>query len=94
MKSVTQVVNNNDAATILKNCKASVGPDGKVIVIERILRSGPDAMMDINLMIAGSGGGRVRTEDEMRSLHKEAGLNLVSIIPTATQFSVLESVPA
>jgi hypothetical protein len=92
VKSVVQMVHNQEAATILRNCKAAVGPTGKVIVIEIILRRPPDMFIDIHLMVVGSGGGTIRTEEELRTLFSEAGLNLVRIVHTTSQFSVLETV--
>jgi hypothetical protein len=39
-------------------------------------------------------GGRVRTEGELRTLITTSGLQLKQVIPTPSQYAVLECVPA
>jgi hypothetical protein len=48
--------------------------------------------MDLNMMVMT--GGRERTAAEYRSLLETAGFRLARIVPTATEMSVIEAVPA
>lgn len=92
VKSVIQATRDPEAITILRNCKAAVEPVGKVLVVERCPSRPEDMLVDIHLMVAGSGGGIIRTEEELMSLFREAGLRLVQITPTASEFFVCETV--
>jgi|ETNmetMinimDraft_33_1059910.scaffolds.fasta_scaffold267627_1 hypothetical protein len=77
---------------ILSNCRDAVSPGGKVIVVERPLSEPVDALVDLH-MFALHGGG-LRTEERHRELQAAAGLRTVRVIPTESQFSLFESVPA
>jgi hypothetical protein len=48
--------------------------------------------MDLNMMVMT--GGRERTAAEYRSLLETAGFRLARIVPTVTEMSVIEAVPA
>jgi hypothetical protein len=92
VKSVIMDNADEQAITILSNCRQAVGDHGKVILVERILLRPQDVFMDM-IMMADTGG-RVRTEGELRTLITTSGLKLKQVIPTPSQYSVLECVPA
>lgn len=82
---------------ILQNCRRALSPDGKLLVVERIIPPGNDPffgkLADLNLLVMYKG--RHRTEHEYRTLFARAGFELARIIPThsPTEFSVIEGVP-
>ncbi len=49
-------------------------------------------MSDLNLMVIG--GGRERTAAEHRALLEAAGFALTKVVPTQSEVSVIEAVPA
>ena len=86
------------AARIIKVCVEAMPPNGRLLVIERLMpdrfRATPDdlrlVMADLHMMVVL--GGRERTEEEFRILFAAAGLKLrrKATLPTGTW--VLESV--
>jgi O-methyltransferase/methyltransferase family protein len=81
------------AAKILRNCRRAIRPDGRLLLVETVLTPTSDpsrALMDVLMMILT--GGRERTEEEFRSLLREAGFSLTGVIPTPGA-SILESRP-
>ena len=93
------------AAGILRRCGEALDPDGRVLLIERVMPAGgeitdPYKFWDTTsigltmLALGGAGGGRVRTAGEFRALLEAAGLTLAEIIPTASSISVIEARPA
>jgi ubiquinone/menaquinone biosynthesis C-methylase UbiE len=83
--------------TILQNCRRAMRPQGKLLVIERIIPPGNapffGKLADLNLLVMYKG--RHRTEAEYRTLFTRAGFELSRVIPTnsPTEFSVIEGVP-
>jgi SAM-dependent methyltransferase len=81
------------AATILRNCRRAIRPDGTLLLVETMLTPSSDpsrALMDVLMMVLT--GGRERTEAELASLLRHAGFSLTRLIPTAGA-SILESRP-
>jgi hypothetical protein len=66
------------------------------LLIEEIVPAGnmfhPSQFDDLNMLVLS--GGRERTAGEFRSLLAAAGFTLTSIVPTASQWSVIETSPA
>jgi len=87
--------NDIDAMAILKNCRRSITAGGKLLISTTILKSSgePDrgSFMDIYMML---GGGRERTEAELRTLLADSGFSLKRVIPTSFSPFILESEPA
>jgi hypothetical protein len=85
------------AVTILRNCRRALSARGKLLVIERIIPPGNEPffgkLADLNLLVMYKG--RHRTEAEYRKLFTRAGFELSRIIPTEspTEFSVIEGLP-
>jgi hypothetical protein len=88
------------ACTILRNCRRAIGERGKVLIVEPIypdrIDSSPPSRAavstDVNVMVCT--GGRMRTEQEFRSLYDAAGLRLAGVIRTSAAACVIEGVPA
>lgn len=80
------------AIDILRSCRNSMGPSGKVLVVEHVVgapNSNPDGkLMDLAMMVLT--GGRERTAEEFATLFENAGLRLSAIMPTTTPLSVIE----
>lgn len=90
-----QVIHDWDDArsiAILRNCAQALAPGGKVLVIEALIPAGnapsPAKFLDLQMLVML--GGRQRTEDEYRQLYTAAGLQLLRIIPTNSEFSLIE----
>jgi hypothetical protein len=96
MRHIIQDWNDQQAATILRNCRAALAPGGKVLVLESIISPGNEPMfakwLDLTMLVMA--GGRERTEAQFRELFASAGLKLARIVPTAGEISILEAVPA
>ena len=88
--------NDTAALKILRNCRRAIRPNGKLLLIERVLKPANQAddgkLADLNMLVML--GGRERTEAEFRALLHEAGFHLNRVIPTAGPMSIIESLPA
>lgn len=84
------------AVTILKNVRRALGPEGRVLIVDRILPDGlapsPAFLADIN-MIAFPGG-RERKQAEVELLLTAAELQLTRVIPLPGPVAVIEAAPA
>ena len=86
-----------DALEILRNTRTAAGAGGRVLIIEQIapgrVTANPQHAAvirgDIHMMAAT--GGLERTSDEYESLLDRAGLALARVVPTASNFSILEA---
>ncbi len=80
----------DDAVTILRNCRASLVPNGRILVIENLLAgdevNGTD-LLDVSMMVLT--GGRERSKDEYSRLLDRSGLKLTAVLPTNAGLSVL-----
>ena len=85
------------AADLLDRCRAAGRGDGRVLVVEAVMRPGnepdPHKAQDVGMMVLTRG--RERTAAEFRSLFKRSGLRLRRIIPVeeGSSLSVLVGVP-
>ena len=89
LSRVINICDDAQAVAVLKNCRAAMASDAKVILVERVL---PDIveptsmiqskmMSDLTMLVRT--GGRERTEGEFQALLTEAGLRATRIAPTA-----------
>jgi SAM-dependent methyltransferase len=98
MKSVIHDWDDDQARTILRNCREAMAPGGRVLVVERVVpevvtRDAAELLMiDLNMLIVP--GGRERTEAEYRDLFAGAGLALGAVTHPFPPFGdcVLEAV--
>lgn len=92
----------DDAACtkILRNVRAVIPLDGRLVVVERVMpeRVADDApvrfglLMDVNMLV--NLAGRERTEEEFRRLFEASGFRLTSARGTGTGLGIVEGVPA
>jgi hypothetical protein len=85
------------ALDILTVCHRAMGPEAKLMLIERVLatvtdRSGLNQrrlLSDLNMLVRT--GGRERTVDEYSMLLKTAGFQVDGVIPTITEVTIIEA---
>jgi hypothetical protein len=81
---------------ILKACRRSVNPGGKLLVVDSVIQPGNDfssaKFLDLQMLIFP--GGHERTEEQFRELFTEAGWQLTRVIPTSVGDSIVEGSPA
>jgi hypothetical protein len=80
---------------ILRNCRAAIEPDGRLLIVEMVLPEGdtphPGKMLDM-MMLVGPGG-QERTPSEYVELLRPAGFELSRVVATASAVSVVEALP-
>jgi hypothetical protein len=82
---------------ILRNCRRALPSDGKLLLVENVIRPGndPDPAKQLDLcMLVWTSGGRERDESEYRALYEASGFRLTRIVPTPSGMSVIEGAPA
>ena len=86
--------NDEQCATILRNCHRALPEKGKLILVEAVVPAGNEPhfskFIDLNMLVMT--GGRERTEEEFRVLYDAAGFRLTRVVPTDSPFSVIEGV--
>jgi hypothetical protein len=86
------------AVKILRACRAAIAPEGRLLVVERMVEPGADPasrannFQDLQMLILL--GGKERTEEEFSRLFEAAGFALRRTIPTGAALRILEGVPA
>ena len=84
------------AVAILRGCARAMPAHGRVLIIEVPIGAGADSsagvFLDLHMLVMN--GGRQRTEQEYRQLYAAAGLRLTRVIPTASEFSLVEGARA
>ncbi len=82
------------AADILRNCRRSLAPDGRLLVFEQVLPDGDERSYGkhLDLIMLALLGGKERTETEWRALLREGGFELKGITPGPAG-SLLEAAP-
>ncbi|QEF98372.1 Multifunctional cyclase-dehydratase-3-O-methyl transferase TcmN [Stieleria maiorica] len=94
MRHIIHDWDDDRARTILKHCHSVMAPGNKLLVVESVIPPGNDPFMgkflDLTMMLIP--GGKERTADEYRSLYDDSGFDLVRIVPTGTEVSVIEGV--
>ncbi|HUF72572.1 MAG TPA: methyltransferase [Gammaproteobacteria bacterium] len=82
--------------TILRNCRDAIDPDGRLLIVEMVLPEGdqphPGKMLDM-MMLVGPGG-QERTPSEYGALLEPSGFELVRVVPTGSDVSIVEAAPA
>jgi hypothetical protein len=93
LKHVLHDWSDDEAVSILKRCRESIRPGGRVAVIEMLLGKmgepplGP--LMDLNMMVLATG--RERTLDEYRGLVERAGFRFSKVTPIRPPMAVIEA---
>ena len=100
---LSQIVHDWDddrAIAILESCHLAMKDKAKLLLVERILPARAEQsvalqrafMLDVHMM--ATTGGRERTEAEYRALLDTVGFRMTKVVPTQSEMSVLECVPA
>jgi hypothetical protein len=81
------------AARILHNCRTSLRPGGRIVIIEQLLTDDKRAaFLDLQMLVLR--GGRERSEQDLRVVLGQGGLHLTRTIPTFSPMCVLVAHPA
>ena len=93
MKWIIHDWNDEQAVTILRNCRNQMKPGGKLIIMDCVVpeTNGPDfsKFFDLNMMVMT--GGKERTEKEFAEILGAAGFKLLRVIPTEVPTSIVEA---
>ena len=100
LKSILHDWPDADAARILATCRRSMGPDARLLAVERRL---PDRVSedppsrnatigDVHMLVLF--GSRERTAAEYAALFASAGLRAGAVIPVDPEWAIFEAVPA
>jgi hypothetical protein len=81
---------------ILGNCRKAMKPTARLLIVEMVLPAGdaphPGKVLDMVMLVVP--GGQERTESEYAALLAKAGFRLARVVPTASDMSIVEAVPA
>ena len=83
-----------DAVAILRSCRRAIGSNGKLVLVERLVRSNQDkdtAFSDLNMLV--NAGGRERTRDEFADLLYLSAFKLTSVLPLQGSHFAIEASP-
>ncbi|HZZ72879.1 MAG TPA: methyltransferase [Pirellulales bacterium] len=96
MRHIIHDWTDEECTVLLKNVRRAVPPDGRLLVVESVIPPGNEPffgkLLDLNMLVIP--GGRERTAAEYRALYATAGFRLSRIIPTASEVSLIEGLPA
>lgn len=96
MKAIIHGFNHDGALQILRNVRRAITPEGRLLVIDRVVPSGnersPSKLADLQMLVMS--GGRERTPIEFGELFNEAGFRLAEIHATAAPQSIVEGIPS
>ncbi len=96
LKHVLADWNDEDCVRILRSCRQSLAPGGRVLVIDPVLPPGndphPGKSLDLQMMTAL--GGRSRGPVDLDTLFARADLRLTRVLPTPNFTSIVEAVAA
>lgn len=84
------------AITILTNCARAMSPNGKIFLVECMVKGPdvPDFGKLLDLFMLTMRGGKERTVQEYAELLGKAGLKINRIVPNNSPLSLLEAVRA
>jgi hypothetical protein len=83
------------AVALLARCRQAMLPQGKVVLVERVIVSGSTPLLlvlesDVTMLVAT--GGKERTDAEYRALMAAAGFELRQLIPVLPPYFLIEAV--
>ncbi len=93
MRHIIHDWDDNEAVSILRNCRQAMNPEGRILVVETVIPPLNEPCfgkwLDLMMLIVG---GRERTEEQYRQLFSQAGLKLNRIVSTTHEISIIEAV--
>ncbi len=94
LKHIIHDWNDEECITILKNIKAEMPDDAKILILDAVIPEGDEPhfgkIMDMEMLV--SPGGIERTAEEFEKLLADSGLKLNRIIPTQSMISIVEAI--
>jgi len=95
MKWILHDWDDERALLILKNCRAQMRPDARLIIVDCVVpeTNEPDFSKFIDLNMLVMTGGKERTAREFQDLLAAAGFKLLQVIPTNQPTSIIEAMP-
>lgn len=94
LKHVIHDWDDERASVILRNCRRSMAPGGRVLIAETIVPPGNEAhpikLLDLHMLAVT--GGLERTQQQFEHLLDHSELRLDRVIPTRAPLSILEAV--
>ncbi|MBK8698586.1 MAG: hypothetical protein IPN29_03225 [Saprospiraceae bacterium] len=92
LKTIIHDWNDENALKILTNCRKSLNPGGKILLVEQVVDE-PYTLMSLfyDLHMQVMLGGAERTKQEFKILFESAGLKLNRIIPTKSPMKIVEA---
>ena len=95
LKFILHDWNDEECVQILRNCRESLAPGGRVLLVEMLvpeeIRPEFVMLMDLNMLVMT--GGRERTAKEFEKVLNDAGFEMTRVIPTKSPFSLVEARP-
>lgn len=95
LKHVIHDWDEEQAGTILSNCRRAMGSYGRLLLVEMVIPPGNGRflgkLLDLEMLVMA--GGRERTEAEYHELLSSAGFRLTRVVPTSSSSSVIEGEP-
>jgi hypothetical protein len=100
LKSVIDDWDDGQATAILANCRRAMPDGARLLLIEPLMPAAAGttpfhatmARVDLSMLVIH--GARERTETELRALLGNAGLRVERILPTGTNYSIIETLRA
>jgi hypothetical protein len=85
--------NDADAARILAAVRRAAPPQSHVLIVETLVPEapGPHFGKSLDITMLAVTGGRERTEAQYRTLLATAGFRLRRVLPTGSQYSIVEA---
>lgn len=82
-----------DAARILAAVRRAAPPSARLLIVETLVPAtpGPHFGKTVDVIMLAVTGGRERTEAQYRALLAAAGFELKGVLPTASQYSLVEA---
>jgi len=78
------------------NCRRAVPTNGALLLVEWGLSESnlpsTGKLMDLVMLVLT--GGKERTTEEYRGLLASAGFRLQTVVPTASEYAIIEAIPA
>lgn len=93
LKNILHAFDDNTCITLLKSVYDELNPNGKILVIETVIKKDNKAafgkILDLQMLL-GTEKGKERTEEEFKYLFEEAGFKLTRIVKTISPFCIIE----
>jgi len=95
MKWIIHDWDDERAIKILKNCRAQMGPDARLIIVDCVVPETNEPhfskFIDLNMLVMT--GGKERTAKEFATLLEASGFKLLQVVPTDQPTSIIEGQP-